>query len=232
MIEHRPFHALGGAKTDWLNAKLHFSFAGMGRPEHRPLGALRVWNDDEFAPSSGFALHPHENVEIVTFVWEGAITHGDSLGNQGRIAAGEIQVMSAGTGIRHSEFNAETTTTSLFQIWLEPQTQGGEPRWSSGRFPHGERAGQLVTLASGDPADADALFINTEARVLGAALKAGETIVLPLPQGRRMYAVSTKGRIDIQGWLLAPRDGAAISDESDITITALDATEIVFVEVP
>jgi redox-sensitive bicupin YhaK (pirin superfamily) len=232
MIEHRPFHTLGGARTDWLNARLHFCFAGMGRPEHRPLGALRVWNDDEFAPSSGFALHPHKNVEIVTYVREGAITHADSLGNQGRTAAGEIQVMSAGTGIHHSEFNAETTTTSLFQIWLEPRTQRGEPRWSSRRFPLGERAGRLVTLASGDPTDADALFINTEARVLGATLKAGETIVQPLPQGRRVYIVSTKGRIDLHGRHLAPRDGAAISGESDITLTAFDATEIVLVEVP
>lgn len=232
MIEHRPFHTLGGAKTDWLDAKLHFSFAGIGRPEHGPLGVLRVWNDDEFAPSSGFPLHPHKNVEIVTYVREGVITHADSLGNQGRTAAGDVQVMSAGTGIRHSEFNAEATTTSLFQIWLEPRTQGGEPRWSSRRFPRSERAGQLVTLASGDPADADALFINTEARVLGATLKAGDAIVQPLPQGRRAYVVSTKGRIDLQGWRLAPRDGAAISDESEITITAIDDTEIVFVEVP
>ena len=236
MIEHRPFHALGGTRTDWLNARLHFAFAGMGRPEHGPLGALRVWNDDEFAPSSGFPLHSHKNVEIVTYVREGAITHADSLGNHGRTAAGDVQVMSAGTGIRHSEFNAETTTTSLFQIWLEPRAPGGEPRWSSRRFPRSERDGRLVTLASGytsgDPADADALFINTEARVLGATLKAGEVIVQPLPQGRRAYVVSTQGRIDLQGWRLAPRDGAAVSGESDITITALDATEIVLVEVP
>lgn len=232
MIEHRPFHALGGTTNDWLNARLHFAFAGMGRPEHGPLGVLRVWNDDEFAPSSGFPLHPHKNVEIVTYVREGAITHKDSLGNQGRTAAGDIQVMSAGTGIRHSEFNAETTTTRLFQIWLAPRTEGGEPGWSSRRFPRGERAGQLVTLASGDPADTDALFINTDARVLGATLHAGEVIVRSLPQGWRAYVVSTNGRIDLQGLSMAPRDGAAISDESNITITALDDTEIVVVEVP
>jgi redox-sensitive bicupin YhaK (pirin superfamily) len=230
VIEHRPLHALGATKTDWLDAKLHFAFAGLGRPEHRPLGALRVWNDDAFAAFSGFPSHLHQNVEIVTYVRDGAITHADSVGNQGRTAAGEVQVMSAGTGIFHSEFNAETVTTRLFQIWLEPRVQGGEPRWSNRRFPDGERAGRLVALASGDPEDIEALFINAEARVLGATLQAGEVIVHRFREGRRAYVVSTTGRIDLQGHRLGPRDGAAISDEAVITITALDDTNIVLVE--
>ncbi len=232
MIEHRPFQTLGGATTEWLNARLHFSFAGMGRPEHVPLGALRVWNDDEFAPSSGFPLHPHKNVEIVTYVREGAITHADSLGNQGRTVAGDVQAMSAGTGIRHSEFNAEVTTTRLFQIWLKPCSEGGEPSWRSRSFPHGARAGRLVPLASNNPADVGALFINSDARVLGATLAAGASIVHPLTQGRRAYIVSTLGRIDLQGQRMAARDGAAIHDEPQITINALDDTEIVLVEMP
>lgn len=231
MIERRPFSTLAGIEDGWLKAKLHFAFAGMGRPEHGPLGALRVWNDDEFAPSSGFPLHPHRNVEIVTYVREGAITHEDSLGNKGRTAAGDVQVMSAGSGIRHSEFNAELTTTRLFQIWLEPRNQGGEPRWNSRRFPRADRSGRLVTLASGDSADTDALFINTDAQVLGATMQAGETIVHDLAGGRCAYLVSTTGYVDLHGLHLAPRDGAVITGEPQLAITAIDDTEIVLVEV-
>ncbi|MES2149319.1 MAG: pirin family protein [Pseudomonadota bacterium] len=231
MIEHRPFSALAGTENSWLKAKMHFAFAGMGRPEHGPLAALQVWNDDEFAPSSGFPLHPHRNVEIVTYVRTGAITHEDSLGNRGRTVAGDVQVISAGTGIRHSEFNAEPIATRLFQIWFTPRTEGGEPRWSSRRFPRAERSARLVTLASGYPADADALPINADARLLGTTLRANETIVHDLPQGRRAYLVPTTGRIVLHGLCLGPRDGAVISEQSQIKITALDDSEIVLVEV-
>jgi quercetin 2,3-dioxygenase len=231
VIEHRPLASLGGTEEGWLKAKHHFAFAGVGRPEHRPLGALLVWNDDELAPSGGFPLHPHRSVEIVTYVREGAITHEDSLGNKGRTAAGDVQVMSAGTGILHSEFNAESTTTRLFQIWLEPRIRGGAPRWNSRRFPRAERSSRLVTLASGDPADTDALFINTNARVLGATVRAGETIVHDLREGGRAYLVSTTGHVDLHSLRLAPRDGAVISGESQLGMTAIDNTEIVLVEV-
>ena len=231
MIEHRPFATLGGTEGSWLKAKLHFAFGGIGRPEHCPLGALHVWNDDEFVPSPGFPLHTHRNVEIVTYVREGAITHEDSLGNKGRTAAGDVQVMSAGTGIRHSEFNAEPTATRLFQIWLEPRIQGGEPRWNSRSFPRADRSGRLVALASGDSADTDALFINSDARVLGATMQTGETIVHDLSQGRRAYLVSTTGQVDLRGLRLAPRDGAVITGESQLTITAIDDTEVLLVEV-
>ena len=231
MIEHRPFETLGSTEQGWLKAKLHFDFAGMGNPDHRPLGPLKVWNDDEFAPSSGFPLHPHQNVEIVTYVREGAITHEDDLGNKGRTAAGGVQVMSAGTGIRHSEMNAEPIPTRLFQIWLDARTKDGTPNWSSRRFPRAERSGRFVTLASGDPADDQALHIDADARVLGATLKAGETIVHDLPEGRRAYLVSTLGGIDLNGLHLAPRDGAAITSERHLTIAAVDDTEIVLAEV-
>jgi quercetin 2,3-dioxygenase len=231
MIEHRPFADLAGIEQDWLKARMHFAFAGMGRPEHGPLGALHVWNDDEFAPMSGFPFHPHRNVEIVTYVREGAITHEDSLGNKGRTLAGDVQVMSTGTGIRHAEFNAESTPTRLFQIWLQPRTAGGVPRWDSRRFPRAARSGRLVLLASGDAGDGDALFINADARVLGAAMESGETIVHDVQHGRRAYLVTTTGGIAINGVQLAPRDGAAIREEARLTIGATDKTEIVLVEV-
>lgn len=231
MIEHRPFASLAGTEKGWLKARLHFAIGGMGRPEHGPLGALLAWNDDEFAPSSGFPLHPHRNVEIVTYVREGAISHEDSLGNRSRTAAGDVQVMSAGTGIFHSELNVEPVSTLLFQIWLAPRTEGGEPRWSNRRFPRSGHSSGLVALASGYPADVDALPVNADARLLGATLRAGETIVHALPEGRRAYLVPTTGRVEIDGVTLGPRDGAAISDELHITITAIDETDIVLVEV-
>ena len=124
MIELRPFAKLGGADHGWLKAKHHFSFGSHYDPDNMGHGSLRVWNDDEIAPNTGFPAHPHANMEIITYVREGAITHQDSLGNKGRTEAGDVQVMSAGSGVRHSEYNLEPTTTRIFQIWIEPATQG------------------------------------------------------------------------------------------------------------
>jgi quercetin 2,3-dioxygenase len=231
MIEHRRFERLGTLGRDWLQVRLHFAFAGLGRPEHMPLGALRVWNDDEFSAGGGFPLHDHADMEIITYVRRGAITHEDSLGNVGRTEAGDVQVMSAGFGIRHSEYNREDEPTLLFQIWIAPREPGGEPRWSSRRFPRAARSGRLVTLASGYPQDRDALLIRADARILGATMTAGECIVYPLGETRRGYLVPSTGRVDVNGVQLAARDGALIRDEADLTLTALEDTELVLVDV-
>lgn len=127
MIERRAFEGLGHANHGWLNARHHFSFGSWYDPKRMGWGALRVWNDDEIAPQTGFAPHPHTDMEIITYVRSGAITHQDSMGNSGRTEAGDVQVMSAGAGVRHSEYNREDVTTTLFQIWIEPKTRGGEP---------------------------------------------------------------------------------------------------------
>ncbi|MBV9046352.1 MAG: pirin family protein, partial [Alphaproteobacteria bacterium] len=164
MIEVRPFSKLGGAKHGWLNAKHHFSFAEYYDPKNMSWGDLRVWNDDEIAPNSGFPPHPHANMEIITYVRKGAITHKDSLGNEGRTEAGDVQVMSAGSGIRHAEYNLEPETTTLFQIWIEPRKAGGQPSWGAKPFPKGDRSGRFVTLASGFDEDKDALPIRTDGR--------------------------------------------------------------------
>src|SRR6201991_1554461 len=129
MIELRPFDQLGGADHGWLKAKHHFSFGSHYDPKRMGHGALRVWNDDEIAPNSGFPPHPHSDMEIITYVRSGAITHQDSLGNQGRTEAGAVQVMSAGSGIRHAELNVEPETTTLYQIWILPTERGGDPAW-------------------------------------------------------------------------------------------------------
>ncbi|MCW6530437.1 pirin family protein [Sphingomonas sp. MMSM20] len=230
MIELRPFDGLGGANHGWLDAKHHFSFAGYHDPARMHWGNLRVWNDDTIAPKTGFPPHPHRDMEIITYVREGAITHEDSLGNKGRTEAGDVQVMSAGTGIRHSEYNLEDVTTRIFQIWIIPTRDGEPPRWGAKPFPKGERAGQFVTLASGYDGDGDALPIRTDARVVGATLKAGESADYPLGKDRKAYLVPATGAIRIDDVQVNARDGAAISDVEVIRVTAIEDSEIVLVD--
>ena len=230
MIEVRPFDAIGHADHGWLDARHHFSFGDYHDPARMGWGALRVWNDDTIAAGAGFPPHPHRDMEIVTYVREGAISHRDSLGNEGRTAAGDVQVMSAGTGIRHSEFNAEDATCRLFQIWIVPTRNGEAPGWGTRPFPVGARAGQFVTLASGFAGDADALPIRAEARVAGATLAAGESAAWRTEPGRHVYLVAARGRISVNGVAVNARDGVAISDEASITVTASDDAEVVLVD--
>jgi redox-sensitive bicupin YhaK (pirin superfamily) len=230
MIERRPFNTLGGADHGWLNAKHHFSFAGYHDPKRMGWGALRVWNDDTIAAGTGFPPHPHGDMEIITYVREGAITHRDNLGNEGRTEAGDVQVMSAGSGITHSEYNLEPGVTRIFQIWIIPNEQGRPPSWGAKPFPRGERAGKFVTLASGFKDDTDALPLRTDARVLGATLKAGESTVYALADGRYGYLVPAKGSVEINGVKLEARDGAAIRNEPALRVTALEDAELVLVD--
>ena len=230
MIELRPFESLGGENHGWLDAKHHFSFANYHDRKRMNWGNLRVWNDDTIAPHTGFPPHPHRDMEIITYVREGAITHQDNLGNKGRTEAGDVQVMSAGTGIAHSEYNLEDVTTRIFQIWIMPTRSGERPGWGSKPFPKGDRSGHFVTLASGYSDDGDALPIRTDARVLGATLKAGETATYPLGKDRRAYLVPASGAVEVDGVRVNARDGAAIADLDALTVTALEDSEIVMVD--
>lgn len=231
MIEKRPFSRLGGADHGWLRARHHFSFASYYDPKNMGWGALRVWNDDEIQPKTGFPPHPHSDMEIITYVREGAITHQDSMGNTGRTGAGDVQVMSAGSGVRHAEYNLEDEKTTLFQIWIEPDGRGGQPSWGAKPFPKADRSGRFVPLASGYEADRDvALPIRAAARVLGATLKAGEATDYPLEPERHAYLVSAKGSVEVNGVRLDPRDGAAVTGETALRITALDDAELVLVD--
>ena len=230
MIEARPFAKLGGADHGWLKAKHHFSFANYYDPRRMSWGALRVWNDDEIAPQSGFPPHPHSDMEIITYVRDGAITHQDSMGNTGRTGAGDVQVMSAGAGVRHAEYNLEPELTRLFQIWIEPDTRGGEPSWGAKPFPKADRSGKFVTLASGRDGDEDALRIRADARVVGATIKAGETLTYDIEPGRRAYLVAAVGTVEVNGLTLGPRDGAAAADEAVLTIKAVEDAEVVLVD--
>jgi len=230
MIERRPFKSLGGADHGWLKARHHFSFADYHDPKYMNWGALRVWNDDEIAPNAGFPPHPHRDMEIITYVRKGAVTHKDSLGNEGRTEAGDVQVMSAGSGIRHAEYNLEPETTTLFQIWIEPTKTGGQPTWGAKPFPKAERSGQFVTLASGFANDHEALPIRAEARVLGASLKAGESARYVIGKNRHGYLVPATGAIEVNGVRIDARDGSAINEVDVVDVKAIEDSEIVLVD--
>jgi redox-sensitive bicupin YhaK (pirin superfamily) len=232
MIDIRPFASLGAFRNEWLNAKHHFSFGHYRDPARMGFGALRVWNDDEVAPGQGFGAHPHDNMEIITYVRQGAITHQDSLGNVGATKAGDVQVMHAGTGIVHAELNKETKPTRLFQIWIMPDQRGVKPGWEAREFPRADGEG-LTVMASGRPADKDtgALPLYADAAVLAARLTPGQHATYKLAPGRAAYLVAATGEIKVNGQIAHERDGVALRDEPEIDIEALGDAEIVLVDV-
>ena len=229
-IDRRSFASLGHADHGWLDARHHFSFASYHDPDRMGWGSIRVWNDDRIAANTGFPPHPHSDMEIITYVRSGAITHQDSMGNRGRTGAGDVQVMSAGSGVRHAEYNLEAEPTTLFQIWIEPATRGGTPSWGAKPFPKGDRSGRFVVLASGFADDADALRIRAEARVMGATLKAGETVEHTVGAGRHAYLVPATGSIEIDGERIDTREGVALSGGRTFAITAIEEAELVLVD--
>lgn len=229
MIEIRRFEDLGRFTNDWLNAHYHFSFSRYYDPARMGVGKLRVWNDDTIQPDTGFPPHGHQSMEIITYVRTGAVSHQDSLGNRGRTAAGDVQVMSAGHGIQHAEWNAETEPTTLFQLWIEPRATGGEPRWGTKTFPKGPRAGAWETLASG-LGDEGALEINQNARVLGATALPGKPLHYEIPAGRYGYLVAATGEARLNGEPFHARDGAAITGPAQVTVEAETEMELVLVD--
>ncbi|MEO8547480.1 MAG: pirin family protein [Sphingomicrobium sp.] len=228
MIDIRPFASLGHADHGWLDARHHFSFADYYDSKRMGWGKIRVWNDDKIAAKSGFPPHPHRDMEIVTYVRTGAITHQDSLGNKGRTGAGDVQVMSAGTGVTHAEFNLEDEATTLFQIWIETDRPGASPGWGAKPFPKDARDGNFQLLASGD-GQGGALTIHADAHILGATVKAGDSVAFDASPERHLYLVPS-GRVRVNGVEAQPRDGIAITGEERLTIEAEDDAELVLVD--
>jgi redox-sensitive bicupin YhaK (pirin superfamily) len=228
MIDIRSFDSLGHADHGWLDARHHFSFADYYDPARMGWGSIRVWNDDRIAGKSGFPPHPHRDMEIITYVRTGAITHQDSMGNKGRTAAGDVQVMSAGTGVTHAEYNLEDEDTTLFQIWVLTDKPNAKPSWGAMPFPKEEREGQFQLLASGDAEDG-ALTINSDAKVLGATVKAGSSITYEADPSRHLYLVPS-GKVRVNGHEADARDGVAITGEQAVTVEAEDDSEVVLVD--
>jgi redox-sensitive bicupin YhaK (pirin superfamily) len=230
MLQLRSKETLDQRDHGWLKARHHFVVTAEGNRANGPLGPLIVWNDDEIAPGTGFGLHSHMDMEIVTYVRQGAVTHDDSVGNVGRTIAGDVQVMSAGTGIRHAERNRDQVALKLFQIWLLPRQRGATPRWDSRKFPKADRAGRLVELASGEPKNAETLLIGADARVMGATLLARTEINHAPDRYRHTYLAPAQGVIIVNGRRVAVGDGIAAIDEPELTIVAEENAEFILVD--
>ena len=228
MIAHRPYDSLGGANHGWLDAKHHFSFAGYHDPDRMSHGELLVINDDRIAPNTGFEPHSHRDMEIITYVRKGAITHEDDKGNKGRTTAGNVQVMSAGSGIRHSEYNHEEEAANLFQIWILPKRKGIEPRWDAAEFPKGPVSDELTLLVSGS-GDAP-LSINQDATIHAGTVDAGARLTHALKG--KAYVLVSEGEASVDGIPGRKGDGFAVSGQDSITLEAVSDAEILVIEVP
>lgn len=225
MIEIRPAAARGHADHGWLNTWHSFSFADYYDPNNMGFRSLRVINEDFIAPAMGFGMHPHRDMEIITYVLEGAIRHKDNLGNGSVIVPGEVQRMSAGTGIVHSEFNgSESEQAHLLQIWIMPDKRGAEPGYDQRPFPKTEIDGRLRLVASRDGRDG-ALSINQDVDLYASSLEAGTRLEHRLAPGRHAWVQVARGVLNINGTTLAAGDGAAISDEERLAIEATESAE-------
>jgi len=228
MLQLKSFEDISGFDAGWLKAKHHFALGPYGNPAHKAVGNLIVLNDDEIAPHTGFGLHHHENIEIVSYLREGTVTHRDDKGNLGKTHAGDVQVMSAGTGIRHSEQNEEDVPIRLFQIWLKPSAAGGIPQWGNKPFPKADRAGAFVPLASGRNAEG-ALPIRTDAEVYGALLQAGARTSFSFRKGDAGYLVPATGEVEVGMVQVGAREGLVIENEKMVAINALRDSELILV---
>ncbi len=231
MITIRPYKELGNANYGWLNAHYHFSFARYVDRNYMGFGPLRVINDDIVSAHNGFDTHPHDNMEIITYVRKGAITHKDSLGNEGKTKAGDVQVMSAGTGIFHSEYNHEDEDTLLYQIWITPKERDIQPRWDTKEFPKEPVTDKLTLLATGhkEHADQDALFINQDAAIYAGTIPANQNITHKLDSSA--YILVSRGQITINGQKAQQGDGIQITDIENLDITAIEDSELLVIEV-
>ena len=232
MIKVYPYSELGHADHGWLDARHHFSFASYYNPDRHQFGTLRVINDDRIAAGAGFGTHPHNNMEIITYVRSGAISHRDSMGNEGRTVAGDVQVMSAGAGVTHSEFNQEKVDTTLYQIWITPNARDVKPRWETETFPKEPVENELALLVSGYAEDKDkgALYIHQNATIHGGRLKQGTSLNHPIR--RQAYILASQGSIQVGDQVLQQGDGAEVTDMSSLPITALSDAELLVIDVP
>lgn len=232
MITVYPYENLGHADHGWLDARHHFSFASYHDRSRMGFGALRVINDDVIAEGRGFGAHPHDNMEIITYVRSGAISHKDSLGNVGKTAAGDVQVMSAGKGVFHSEYNAEPVKSTLYQIWIMPNKHNVEPRWEAREFPKSPVENALPVLVSGQPehSGTDALHIHQDAAIYGGNLTKGTELKQTIKH--MAYVLASEGEFTVNGARLKKGDGAEVTDSDTLSITALTDAEIVIIDVP
>lgn len=228
MINIYAYEDLGHANHGWLDTRHHFSFASYYHPERMGFGVLRVVNDDKIQAASGFDTHPHKDMEIITYVRKGAITHKDSQGNDGRTTAGNVQVMSAGSGVFHSEFNLEDEETTMYQIWIEPNKMGVTPQWGAHMFPHDPVTSELMLLVSGD--SSAPLSIQQDAKIFAGRLT--QTTAINHPITHQAYVLVSQGEVSIDGHSAKQGDGIEITDQASVTIVADSDAEVLLIDVP
>ena len=226
MIEIRKANERGQTQIDWLDSKHTFSFGDYHDPEHISFRTLRVINDDRIAPGAGFGMHPHRDMEIVTYVLQGALEHRDSLGTGSVLGPGELQRMSAGTGITHSEFNPSATEPiHLYQIWILPKTRGITPTYEQKVFAPDQRRGKLRAVVTPDGRDGT-LRIHQDVAISLGLLEKGQELRQRFASGRFAWVQGLTGRVDLNGQILAAGDGAALSDETELMLSGTDAAEV------
>jgi len=226
MIRIRKADERGHADHGWLDSHHSFSFASYYDPAHMGFRKLRVINEDRVAPGAGFGEHPHRDMEIISYVIEGALEHGDSMGNRSVIKPGEIQRMSAGTGVFHGEYNhSETEGVHFLQIWIETEKNGIRPGYEQKRFDDRLEPGELLLIAS-RAGEGDAITVHQDVKLYAGELPAGSATTHPIPAGRHAWVQIVKGSLDLNGESLTTGDGAAISDVSQLSLEAKTDTEL------
>ena len=226
MITLRPANQRGRTAIDWLDSRHSFSFGDYHDPAHMGYRSLRVINDDRVAPAAGFGTHPHRDMEIVTYVLAGALEHRDSLGNGEVLRPGELQHMTAGTGVTHSEFNPTATEpVHLYQIWLLPNRRGLKPGYEQKAFPDAEKHNRWRVVASRDARDGS-LTIHQDATISLAKLDAGRELAYPLAPGRHAWLQVLRGTVGVNGEALTAGDGVAVSAEAALTVRAANTSEV------
>ncbi len=226
MIRVRRSGERGRADHGWLDTRHTFSFADYYDPEQMGFRALRVLNDDRVAPASGFPTHPHRDMEIVSYVVEGALAHRDSMGNGSTIRPGDVQRMSAGTGVLHSEYNgSDSETTRFLQIWILPEQQGIPPSYEQKHFPDEERRGRLRAVASGDGHDGS-VRLHQDVTILAGLLGTGDRVRHDLAPGRHGWVQVVRGRVRLADHELEEGDGAALVGEAAVELAGLSDAEV------
>jgi len=226
MYDVRRSDARGHADHGWLDSRHTFSFADYHDPAHMGFRALRVINEDRVAPGRGFGQHPHRDMEILTYVVSGAVQHADSMGNRAVVRPGEIQRMTAGTGVTHSEINpSPAEELHLLQIWIEPDRRGYDPGYEQVRYADRDRNGRLVQLAAREP-QSGAVRIHQDVSLWTAALEHGARVVHDLAPGRHGWLQVVEGTVEVAGHTLRAGDGLAVSDEANVAIAGVEPAEI------
>lgn len=232
MLTLRPSQERGHADHGWLNTYHTFSFANYYDPRHMGFSLLRVINEDFVAPGQGFGTHPHRDMEIITVVLEGTLEHKDSMGNQAQIKPGEVQRMSAGTGVTHSEYNpSPMQPVHLMQIWIETGKKGIAPSYEQKAFPESEKLNQLRVVASPDGRDGS-VTIHTDASLYQTLLRDGGSVTQAIAPGRRAYVHVARGEATLNGKPLKAGDGARVEDEAELTLEAARSAEVLVFDLP